>query len=95
MISKKNIIQQLKEAGFVKTDSISACMESERRSYFIQVTSRSKQGWKHIFHNPMSGESLEFEMYWMTYTGAGKAYSIKLNEVNERTINSIITKFLR
>lgn len=95
MISKRKIIQVLKEAGFERRDSISDCMKSKKRSYFIQVISRSKQGWRHIFHNPATEERLEFNMYWMTVIGACGAYSIKLNENNESSIDSIISKFIR
>lgn len=74
---------------------MSECMESQNRSYFIQVTSRAKQGWKHMFHNPNNKELLEFEMYWMTLTSFGDRRSIKLNKNNEHIIDSIITEFMQ
>ncbi len=67
----------------------------ESRSYFIEVTSRSKQGWKHIFYNPKTNERLVLEMYWMSLIDKSGKHSIKLNESNERLINSLISNFLR
>lgn len=95
MVSKKSIIKTLKETGFERQKSILDCMESQNRSYFIQVTSRSKQGWKYIFHNPKTNERLEFERYWMTFIDSKVNHSIKLNKDNELSIDSIITNFIR
>lgn len=94
MVAKKSIINALKEAGFERQNSMSECMEAKNRAYFIQVTSRAKQGWKHTFHNPHTNELLEFEMYWMTRITPGAQRSIKLNKNNEPIINSIITDFI-
>jgi|GEM_PF-3650069 hypothetical protein len=95
MVSKKSIIKALKEAGFEKQKSILDSMESQNRSYVIQVTSRSKQGWKYIFYNPKTNERIEFERYWMTFIDSNVNHSIKLNKNNELSIDSIITNFIR
>lgn len=95
MFSKKSIIQYLKEQGFEKQVSISDCLESVNRSYFIQVTSRSKQGWKHIFCNPRTKERLELEIYMMYLKTDESSYLVKLNKNNEELINLLISNFLR
>lgn len=96
MISKKTIIKVLKEEGFEKQNSISEILQSANRSYFVQVTSRSKQGWKHIFYNPNTKEYLEFEGYLMSFKRADESScSVKLNKDNEKFIDSLISDFLR
>ena len=96
MIRKRDIIKLLIEnEGFQKCDSWMDCLMSPNRNYFVEVTSRSKLGWTHIFCNNVTHERIEFNGYWIYYFHDGSETYCKLNKNNEDFINCIIKSFLR
>lgn len=96
MVSKKEIITYLKtEAKFEQEDSMMNCKFNKNRSYFVEVLSRNKNGWTHVFYNPVTDEILEFNRYFMSLYSKDNDSTVKLNKNNEECIDSLIKIFLR
>lgn len=94
MVSKKEIIKYLTSIEkFEHIDKISNIFSD--RVYFVEVTSRSKEGWTHVFYNYQNDKILKFNRYYMTLYGPDNyGYEVKLNKNNKSHIKSLIVQFL-
>lgn len=93
MIKKKEIIKTFQDAGFERVKTFRDTFYLNK-SYCVDVKSRSKLGWTHIFTDTENDRIIELNHFYLRYMNNGNQFVTKLNRENENIIDHIIEEFL-